>query len=189
LFGKEDKEAEWWQRIAKPIIKQEMGDDYDYSVAHDIKQQWDRDGADMNAKSIVQTIKDAVEYYKLAHEIDHYMKDDLEKMRDNGITLEKLRKLVAKIGKRRDDERMKRRDRAMSGQPRGPGETAATRAYELMVNRKRAADKGWDRDTALDNGLSVDGNFGREWRGEAPDPDDLEDARKKARESTRGVGR
>jgi hypothetical protein len=81
------------------------------------------------------------------------------------------------------------RSSTMASDDLRPGETMATRTYEIMINRKRAADKGWDRDTALDNGLSVDGNFGREWRGEAPDPDRLEAARKAARESTRGVGR
>ena len=191
LFGKESKHAEWWSRVAKPILKQEMGDDYDHSLAHDLRQQWKAAGAELDAETVAQTIKDAVEYYKLAHEMDHYMKDDLQRMRDHGITLEKLRKLAGKRAKRKDDERMKRRDRAMSGRDFGPGETMATHRYDIMVNRSRAARKGWDREKALDNGLAVDGAglYAREWDGKAPDPDDLEAARKKARESTRGVGR
>ncbi len=186
LFGKESKHAEWWSRVAKPILKQEMGDDYDHSLAHDIRQQWKAAGSELDAETVAQTIKDAVEYNKLALEIDLHSP---ERMRSRGYTLEDLRKLVGKRAKRKDDERMKRRDRAMSSRDFGPGETMATHRYDIMVNRDRAARKGWDREKALDNGLSVDGNFGREWDGKAPDRDDLEAARKKARESTRGVGR
>ena len=188
LFGKESKHAEWWARVAKPILKQEMGDDYDHSLAHDIRQQWKAAGSELDAETVAQTIKDAVEFSKLASDLDLLDYRSLENVR-NSYTLDSLRKLAGGRAKRKDDERMKRRDRAMSSRDFGPGETMATHRYDIMVNRDRAARKGWDREKALDNGLSVDGNFGREWDGKAPDPDDLEAARKKARESTRGVGR
>jgi len=188
LFGKESKHAEWWSRVAKPILKQEMGDDYDHSLAHDIRQQWKAAGSELDAETVAQTIKDAVEFSKLASKLDLLDYRSLENVR-NSYTLDGLRKLDAKLAKSKDDERMKRRDRAMSSRDFGPGETMATHRYDIMVNRDRAARKGWDREKALDNGLSVDGNFGREWDGKAPDRDDLEAARKKARESTRGVGR
>ena len=188
LFGKESKHAEWWSRVAKPILKQEMGDDYDHSLATDIRQQWKAAGSELDAETVAQTIKDAVEFSKLASKLDLLDYRSLENVR-NSYTLDGLRKLDAKLAKSKDDERMKRRDRAMSSRDFGPGETMATHRYDIMVNRDRAARKGWDREKALDNGLSVDGNFGREWDGKAPDRDDLEAARKKARESTRGVGR
>ena len=188
LFGKESKHAEWWARVAKPILKQEMGDDYDHSLATDIRQQWKAAGSELDAETVAQTIKDAVEFSKLASDLDLLDYRSLENVR-NSYTLDSLRKLAGGRAKRKDDERMKRRDRAMSSRDFGPGETMATHRYDIMVNRDRAARKGWDREKALDNGLSVDGNFGREWDGKAPDPDDLEAARKKARESTRGVGR
>ena len=190
LFGKESKHAEWWARVAKPILKQEMGDDYDHSLATDIRQQWKRSGSELDAETVAQTIKDAVEFSKLASKLDLLDYRSLENLR-NSYTLDGLRKLDAKLAKRKDDERMKRRDRALSGRDFGPGETMATHRYDIMVNRARAARKGWDREKALDNGLAVDGAglYAREWDGKAPDPDDLEAARKKARESTRGVGR
>jgi hypothetical protein len=188
LFGKESKHAEWWARVAKPILKQEMGDDYDHSLATDIRQQWKAASSELDAETVAQTIKDAVEFSKLASKLDLLDYRSLENVR-NSYTLDGLRKLDAKLAQIEDDERMKRRDRAMSSRDFGPGETMATHRYDIMVNRDRAARKGWDREKALDNGLSVDGNFGREWDGKAPDRDDLEAARKKARESTRGVGR